>query len=327
MTKRRAAGKQGAKARGNSGTGPSPLPSTLLSERSLQDIHRLLEGKKFASGRDLDEFLRGLSGPGLENALEDAPSRSPRQEAQEFAYQSMEASSRKEALALARKAVAIDPDCADALVTLAACESRTAAELITGFRAATAAGERALGADFFREHRGRFWGILETRPYMRARQQLAEALLDFGDRKEGIQHLEGLLDLNPDDNQGVRDTLLGAYLECDDLQGAGRLLRQFAGDSTAVFAWGGTLERLLSADFPGAERELRSARAQNRFVEEYLRGIRKLPRDFPDSYVLGSEEEAILCMEAMSGAWMAHPEAMIWLLMQLEAPTPPLRIF
>ena len=38
----------------------------------------------------------------------------------------------------------------------------------------------------------------------------------------------------------------------------------------------------------------------------------------PDSYSFGSEEEALICIESMGEAWAAHPEALIWLLMQVE---------
>ena len=42
------------------------------------------------------------------------------------------------------------------------------------------AGEQALGPEGFEEYAGRFWGFLETRPYMRARAGLAAALLKLG---------------------------------------------------------------------------------------------------------------------------------------------------
>ena len=68
---------------------------------------------------------------------------------------------------LAKQALEICPDCADAYVLLAELsgKSRQALEL---YEKGVAAGERALGPEAFRENAGRFWGVLETRPYMRA---------------------------------------------------------------------------------------------------------------------------------------------------------------
>ena len=78
------------------------------------------------------------------------------------------------------------------------------------------------------------------------------------------------------------------------------------------------MERVLSGDFKGAEHALKYARNHNRFVELYLTGKKKLPRAMPDSYSFGSEEEALICLETIGEAWAMHPEALIWLLMQVE---------
>jgi len=54
-------------------------------------------------------------------------------------------------------------------------------------------------------------------------------------------------------------------------------------DKTLLFAWGRTLERFLSGDVPGAQRALRKARRENRFVEQYLTFQRALPTNMPDT--------------------------------------------
>jgi len=296
----------------------SPLSSRLVTEKIMSDVHRVMQVQEFQSIEEANTFLARLAGPSLKEALKKAPTLSPQQEAQELAYRAMEAPTRTRALPLAQKALAKDPDCVDALVTLAAASARSVEDLIAGLEKAVEAGERSLGAQYFEENKGHFWGMLETRPYMRARQQLADLLLDAGRVCEAIGHFEALLDLNPNDNQGVRDILLGCYLAGDDLDGARRLLRVYDEEASAVFAWGRTLERVLSGDFKGAEHALKYARSHNRFVELYLTGKKKLPRAMPDSYSFGSEEEALICMETMGDAWAAHPEALIWLLLPIE---------
>ena len=76
-----------------------------------------------------------------------------------------------------------------------------------------AAGERALGAQAFEEDVGHFWGLLETRPYMRARAGLAASLWTAGDEVEAVEHYQDMLRLNPGDNQGHRYVLLGCLLQ------------------------------------------------------------------------------------------------------------------
>lgn len=291
----------------------SQIPSRLVTEKVMRDIHRVMEGREFESIEEANAFLATLTGSGLEQALEKVVAPSPQEEAQELAYRALEATSRKRALAFAQQALAKDPDCVDALVAVAA-TARTLEDVVAGLEQAVQAGERSLGAQYFEENRGDFWGLLETRSYMRARQQLADLLLDAGRVPEAISHFEALLALNPNDNQGVRDVLLGCYLASDNLAGARRLLHEYEEDASAVFAWGRTLLHFLSGDLKGAERALEDARQQNRFVELYLTGQKIVPRELPDSYSLGSKEEALICLGATADAWAAHPKVLIWLL-------------
>jgi hypothetical protein len=63
---------------------------------------------------------------------------------------------------------------------------RQVAHDLCGFRLIVAAGQRALGPEMFREYAGHFWGMLETGPYMRAREGLACLLWSDGKRHEAI---------------------------------------------------------------------------------------------------------------------------------------------
>jgi tetratricopeptide (TPR) repeat protein len=318
-----ATGKQPKRSQQGGGrAGDFTLPSRFVAEKALHDIHRAMEGHEFGNIKEANAFLASLTGPGLKRALKDVPPPSPQEEAQQIAYDAMEAPTRTRAVALAKRALAKDPDCVDALVTLAAGQARTEEDLIAGLERAVATGERSLGEKCFEENKGHFWGILETRPYMRALQQLADLLLDVGRDRDAMRHFEALLALNPNDNQGVRDTLLGCYLATEDLKGARRLLQEYGDDDSAVFNWGRTLERFLSRDFQEAERALQHARKNNRFVEKYLTARKKPPRAMPDSYMPGSDEEALVCLDCLTDAWVAHPEALIWLLVIIDGARP-----
>ncbi len=289
----------------------------LTVEQMMADIRRVMEGREFASVEDANAFLAKLTGDGLGHELRDLPPPSPREQAQQLAFDAMEAGTERQARKLARQALALDSDCVDAIAILADLESRSREELIAGLEKAVQAGERSLGPNYFTENKGHFWGLLETRPYMRARVQLAQLLLTNGRADDATRHFEALLELNPNDNQGVRDILLGCYLSQDNLAGAQRILRDFREDVSAIFAWGRTLERFLSGDLPGAKRALRQARKRNRFVEEYLSFQRPVPTDMPAAYALGSDEEAVICLAYLSGAWADHPLAASWLWEQL----------
>ncbi len=72
-----------------------------------------------------------------------------------------------------------------------------------------------LGPEFFEENVGHFWGIVETRPYMRARLGLAFTLWGTGERDAAIEQAQDMLRLNPGDNQGVRYPLMLWLLETE----------------------------------------------------------------------------------------------------------------
>ena len=152
---------------------------------------------------------------------------------------------------------------------------------------------------------------------MRAMELLAGLLRGEGISLDAIKVYERMLELNPNDNQGVRDPLLGLYLETGDLKGARELLEQFKEDASANFAWGRVLEKFLAGKSDEASAALKKARRTNRYVELYLTARKSLPKHPPEMYSPGSEEEAALCVGYLSRAWAVHKEALFWLLDQL----------
>jgi tetratricopeptide (TPR) repeat protein len=300
---------------------PAPPLTRITTEQTLRDLQKAMKGKKFADIGEANAFLQTLLGSGLKEALLDNlddEALTLKDEAQELAFEAMEAETEAQALKFAKRALKKDPDCVDALVVLACIESDSPKKLIVSLQKAVAAGERSLGADFIAQNKGHFWAMIETRPYMRALEQLARLLRGQGINLEAIRHYETMLALNPNDNQGVRDPLLGLYLATNHLEGARKLLRDYKEDSSTNFAWCRVLDRFLASDRAGAAIELKKARKANRFIELYLSGRKTLPKQLPEMYSPGSEEEAVLSLDCMSPAWMAHKEAALWLFDQID---------
>ena len=295
-------------------------------EAAMLQFQQLMAAGDLIAQDDLDALLISLQGPLVGDGLTD-PEAEARDEAQQLAFDAMEAETDAQAIKLANRALKLYPDCVDALVVLAEIESESPRKLIEALKKAVAAGERSLGATYIRQNTGHFWGLLETRPYMRALGQLANQLQAQGIKLDAIQLYEKMLTLNPNDNQGVRDPLLGLYLATNNLQAARRVLKDFEEDASAAFAWARVLERVLSADLPAAEAALSLARSANRFVELYLTGQRKLSGELPEMYSPGSDEEAILVLENLASAWADQKQAALWLIDQLakESPQAPTR--
>jgi len=244
---------------------------------------------------------------------------SPLDRAQALADHAIDESDPKRRLALAREALQLSPDCSDAYMILAE-QARGRKEGIALYEQAAEAAARVLGPDLFVEGEGEFWAILETRPYMRARASLAEALWSAGGRAEAADHLRDLLRLNPGDNQGLRYTLSGWLLNLDRLEELDDLLGRYDEDSTT---W--TYTRALVAfrqggDTPAARKLLQAAKKANKHVPAYLLGRKPLPGDQPAYYSPGDEDDAILYVAGQLGAWKSSAGALAWVRSKVKDP-------
>jgi tetratricopeptide (TPR) repeat protein len=148
---------------------------------------------------------------------------------------------------------------------------------------------------------------------MRAREMLFDLLVVAERIDEAIVEGEAMLELNPNDNQGMRDYLLGLYLLKDRTKDARRLMKRYREPHFAVHAWGAVLEKFLSNNRAEARRALARAFRQNPNVLAYLLGAIELPKHSPAYYSAGDVNEAYHCVEAIGHAWSLHPRALKWL--------------
>ncbi len=286
------------------------LPDRRAMERVMLELERFMAQSEFKDIEQANEAIRQrFMGP-----MDTIPStaQTPLEKAQEIAYHAFGARGRRR-IQLARRALELSGECADAYVILA----EMTADLGRSrdlYAQGVAAGERALGPQVFAEQAGHFWGVITTRPYMRARFGLAQCLDELGQVDEAIDHYQDLLRLNPNDNQGVRYVLLEALLARGRDDEAGVLLQQYEDEPSAMWQYGSALWTFRrEGDSPAARDRLRQARSANRYVPKYLTGKEALPDADPPSYAFGSDEEAIICARALVGVWDATPGAEEWL--------------
>lgn len=277
---------------------PPGLPN--LPPSSLLELARLMEA------------MGGRLPPG--GGLEEGPT----DEAEALLRQAYGEPSPRRRVELARKALMANPNCSDAYVLLGDHADKPA-ERIDLLRQAVAVAERGLGERAFREDVGHFWGLLETRPYMRARFELALALWREGQRDEAITHLQDLVRLNPNDNQGARYVLLDLLLYQERNDDAQRLLDQYPEETTARWTVGKALLRFRrDGDVPEARAFLREAKRRNKYLVDWLPGDRPLPPEPPGMIEVGGESEAIECAGGAMPAWRATPGALEWLRATLQ---------
>lgn len=287
-----------------------PMSDRRSIERLLADIGRLLSEQEFDSEDDVNAFLQQALRSG--RVPPTAP-RTPIEQAQDLVYDAWEASGQRR-VELARHALEISPDCADAYVLLAEDTASGFEEARDLYKKGVAAGERALGPQAFEEDVGHFWGILETRPYMRARAGLAACLWASGERNAAIEHYRDMLRLNPNDNQGVRYMLAACLLITGRDEDLERLLAQYEDDPTAVWLYTRALVTFCrEGDSPKARAQLRDAIGQNPHVPDFLLGRKRLPRSLPAYIGFGDENEAMGYAASFFVGWRQRPGALDWL--------------
>ena len=269
-------------------SGPAPLPP--LPDR-----------------RAMERLLKAFGGGSVDDAVS---------KAQDIMYDAWDADSKARRVALAKKALKVSPLCADAYVLLAQEIAGHLDEEIELYQKGVDAGERVLGAAAFRDDVGHFWGLLETRPYMRARCGLALALWQKGEQEAAIAHVQDMLRLNPNDNQGIRYILLAWFLARGRQDGIASLMRRYKGDSAPQWRYTeALLEFRRVGDADTSRKRLAAAVRGNPHIPAYLLG-KALPRSAPAYLTVGGEDEAREFARAYLASWRDTPGALEWLAVQ-----------
>lgn len=218
----------------------------------------------------------------------------------------------QEQILLAQEALDLSQDCVDAYLLLSQ-YADTPEEALPLLQKAVDAGQRLLGRDFER-YQGMFWQFPETRPYMQARHWLSECLVDLGRVEEAIDHDWGILELNPNDNQGIRYCLMSKLLQVNRIADLDRLISQYSEDYSAEWKYTQALLTFLKEGDTAASRKLlHEAEEYNKFVPEYLSRAKPLPRELPEYISPGEDSEAVSYCGEFLRHWRGISGAIPWL--------------
>ncbi len=266
--------------------------------------------------RGMEAFLAMIAGDSQDDALD---------RAQQVMYDAWDATTSRSRMALARKALEISPLCADAYSLLAQ-EAATPAEARDLYARGLAAGEQAIGPEGFAEYDGHFWGFLETRPYMRARQGLALTLLELGEEEVALNHFRAMLKLNPNDNQGIRYLLLSRLLRRDEIANVTALLADYPDEWSVYWLYTSALiaYREGRADAPATQKLLKDAKSANEHVTGILAGTKPGISSNTGYITMGGADEATDYIRECGDAWRKTAGAVEWLAAALTQ-TPPKR--
>jgi len=273
-------------------------------EQEMARLHAMLDQHSFDSIEEINTFL--------EQNLNSKPSRSnpasKEEQATEILYEAWNEPNLQRKIKLAQDVLLLDPTSGDAYNILAECSS-SAKEKAYFYKQGMLVEEKRLSENFFNENKGHFWGLLPTRPFMRAKKGYADTCAMLDKMPEAIQHYLQLLELNPNDNQGVREVLLSSFIEEAEWKAAKQLIQQYDDDGSAAFNYGRILvEYGLNGNTSHLTLLIKQAVAHNKFVPAYLQGKRQLPRSMPEYIGNGDEKEAIVYASINRHLWWARPE-------------------
>jgi tetratricopeptide (TPR) repeat protein len=290
-------------------------------ERSMADLTRYIEEQGLETPDEVEQLVKRITEDG---EFPDYEPQSDVERAQNTMYDAWGETSPRKRVRLAKQALKISPDCADAYVLLAEETTKTPEEALDLYRAGVAAGGRALGEDAFARDKGHFWEIMATRPYLRALFGLAQLEIELGETDEGIATLRRIIELNPIDNQGARYQLLSILLETDETAEVHKLLRQYKDDFASAWAYGRALVTFLEhGNTRHSRANLQEALQRNIYFPAYLLGAIPLPDELPAYMEIGGETEGLNLYYEQGAAWAAHEKALDWLVEVIGRTPPP----
>ncbi|WP_336765251.1 SEC-C metal-binding domain-containing protein [Paenibacillus sp. USHLN196] len=289
-----------------------------VSKPELADKYEVTTGTISRKVKEMFNYIEdyGMGSETDELLILNSPATS-KDKAQALLDKAREASSSKRRVQLAETALEMYPDSSDAYLILAE-ESDNENDARSYLKEGIAAGKRELGELFFEENKGDFWGLHETRPYIRICKSYADSCWFGGDAKEAAQTLEHILELNKEDNTGARYLLGAVYLYSNQLDQAEQLLEEYGrGDAATAFAYD---KIILEYKKNGITSQLnmlyRAARDVNKHVPDYLLGLKRLPHNLPDFVGMGDSNEAIEYVIMHSRLWASAPDLLKWMLKQ-----------
>lgn len=289
------------------------IPDRRAMEKMTSDLSRLLQKEGFKSEKEVKEYLDGIVKGGT---IPEAPPKTALEYTQDIMYEAWGSDNPKERIKLAKEALDVCADCADAYNLLAEEEAESLYEAKRLYQKGVDAGRRALGEDIFNENDGYFWAYAPSRPYMRSRFGLMECLWLLGEHDEAIKHAQEMLKLNTNDNQSVRYVLIaylseiGLYDQLDSFINHS----EYKDDCGAEWLYTRALLSFVNnGESKKANSDLKVALKKNQYVPEYLTGKKSVPSMLPDRIIVGGEDEGFCYASRYMKAWQKVSGAIDWL--------------
>ena len=189
----------------------------------LKDFLKDSEGKSMDEINDnLKDFFEKYNNNEIEYK------NTPLDDAYELLEKAERSKTEKEAVKLAKSAYKLCPDCFDALLFLVELEESELKKEKLLNDGLEREKKRLEEHNFFnKENIGSFYGLFETRPYIRGLYFKAYILLNSGKMTQAKEICKEILRLNESDNTGARYLLMAIYAVLEDEKGMLALYKKY----------------------------------------------------------------------------------------------------
>lgn len=258
----------------------------------LQDYMNNLKknSKKELTKKELNEKIQEFINK--YNADELEYENTPLDEANELLEQARLAKNRKEAIKLAKKASEICPYCLDAILFQAELEKNALIRDELLKKGLESEKKRLTKEGFFdKENIGYFYGIFETRPYIRGLYTKVDFLIWDGKITLAKDLCLEILKLNKNDNLGARYMLMAIYAYFEEEKEMLKLYKKYPEENLSMlfplFALYYKKENYIKAK----EYLIKINKCNSNFIK-YFKGTIKKDKDaIPGYYSMGSSSE------------------------------------
>ena len=221
-----------------------------------------------------------------------------REKSDDLLFEAYEEPIKTRAIKLAKQALELNPNNIDAENFITKHETNTIKRLKKYEETLNKEKANLEKENFFNEENvGIFWGLIETRPYMRTKHSYMLTLMALGRYTEAIKQGEELLELCESDNLGIRYLIIGLYTVLEKFEKAEETYNKYSDNSTFML-FPLSIMYYKEGNYRKCKKVIKEMQERNEHLLNYLTGRKKFTKtkiediEINGTYSCGSEAEA-----------------------------------
>lgn len=244
------------------------------------------------ANKKLQEFIKMYNNGEIEYE------NTPLDDAYEILEEAQNARNEKEAIKLAKKAYEKSSECFDAILFQCDLEKNGIKRMKLLDDGLEAEKNRLIKEKYFdKENIGHFYGMFETRPYIRGLVIKAEYLLEEGKLRQAESVCKEVLRLNENDNMGVRYLLMAIFATLEEENDMLKLYKKYPEENLEMLFPLFALYYKIGNDKKAKEYLNRLNKCNSNFVKFYNGTIKESDKVNSGYYSRGDSSEIFMYLE------------------------------